>query len=142
MGIYSCYTDDDFRKWLRKTSDDEQANDFIDELEKTGGEASLHNLAPYITSKFGRFTSDQTLKRIFGQERTGFSFEEILDQKKILLVKMGRGRVGTVVSSLLATQLLLRLKLAAMKRGELAADQRKDFFLYIVMRSVLFQAIV
>ncbi len=126
-----CYKEDEFREWLRKTVLNEDLLDFILELEETRGDSAIHNMSPYITSKFGRFTSDRTLKRIFGQEKTGFSFDEILEQQKILLVKMGRGRVGSVVSSLLATQLLLRLKLAAMKRGELAARRRKDFFLYI-----------
>lgn len=131
LDFIRCYSDSDFRQWLAKTADNAEVSDFIRELEKTGGEASLHNLAPYVTSKLGRFTNDQTLKRIFGQQKTSLSFDEILEQQKILLVKMGRGRVGSVISSLLATQLLLRLKLAAMKRGELASSQRKDFFLYI-----------
>lgn len=126
-----CYLNSEFRNWLVRTSFDDESIEFVEELEKTGGEASLHNLAPYVTSKFGRFTNDITLKRIFGQERTGFNIEDILNQQKIFLVKMGRGRLGSVVSSLLASQLLLRIKLAAMKRGGITADQRKDFFLYV-----------
>ncbi|MDZ7762508.1 MAG: hypothetical protein U5L00_19950 [Desulfovermiculus sp.] len=50
---------------------------------------------------------------------------------KILLIKMGKGRFGPVVNGLLANQLVSKFKLAAMKRGEMPADQRRDFFLYV-----------
>jgi hypothetical protein len=127
-----CYLDDDFRKWLTQTIDDDEVVNFIRELERpTCGDAQLRNMAPYVTSKFGRFTNDITLKRVFGQSYTSFDFDEILNDQKILLVKLGRGRFGSSVCSLLTSQLLLKIKLAAMQRGNLAANERKDFFLYV-----------
>ena|GEM_PF-2807087 len=92
---------------------------------------TLSNVAPYITSKFGRFTTDVKLRRIFGQDVTSFSFDDIRQRGKIFLVKLDRGRCGTVVSRLLASQLVARLKIAAMKRGTILEKDRKDFFLYI-----------
>jgi GTPase SAR1 family protein len=127
-----CYLDDEFRQWLVRTIDDDEVISFVKELERPNyGEAQLRNMAPYITSKFGRFSSDITLKRVFGQRHSCINFDRILGEQKILLVKLGRGRFGSAVCSLLASQLLLRLKLAAMKRGDLSAQERKDFFLYV-----------
>jgi len=126
-----CYQNRNFRKWLKKTVSDPQLLDFAKELENTSGDASLHNLSPYITSKFSRFTNDRTLKRIIGQPKTSFDFEEIMNEEKIFLVKLGKGRFGSVVSSLIANQLVSRFKMAAMKRGEMPEEKRKPFFLYV-----------
>jgi hypothetical protein len=126
-----CYLDGDFRKWLRESISDLELKDFVDELERTGGEGSLSNLAPYVTSKLGRFTNDITLKRIVGQQKTRFDFAEIMNRGKILLVKLGKGRFGPTVSALLANQIVSRFKLAAMQRAEINYEKRRDFFLYV-----------
>lgn len=127
----SCYLNRDFRQWLKKTVKDAQALDFVEELERTRGEASLQNPSPYVTSKFSRLTHDTTLKRIVGQERTSFDFDEIINEGNILLVKLGRGRFGATVSAMLANQIVTRFKLSAIKRGDLRSEKRRDFFLYV-----------
>jgi DNA helicase HerA-like ATPase len=127
----ACYQNQTFRKWLQKGITDNQIKDFVEELEKTGGDASLHNLSPYITSKFSRFINDTTLKHIVGQEKTTFDFDEIINSGKIFLVKLGRGRFGATVSALLANQLVSRFKLAAMKRGGMKPEDRREFYLYV-----------
>jgi len=126
-----CYLSAEFRDWLRKRTHDPQTLDFLKELERTGGDASLANLSPYITSKFSRFVHDTRLTRILGQERTSFDFDEIMNERKILLVNLGKGRFGPYASALLANQLVTRFKLAAMKRGEIPPEKRKEFFLYV-----------
>lgn len=131
LNFMMCYLSEDFRKWLVSRIDDPTNKDFIRELERTGGDGSLRNLAPYVTSKFGRFTNDTTLMRIIGQERTSFDFDDIMNNGKIFLVKLGKGRFGSQVSSLLANMLVSRFKYAAMKRGNLPKDKRRDFYLYV-----------
>jgi len=126
-----CYLESGLRKWLKKRVSDPQTLDFLNELERTGGDGSLQNLSPYITSKFSRFIHDATLKRIVGQEKTGFDFEEILNHNKIFLVNLGKGRFGSNSSALLANQIVARFKLEAMKRGEMRPEERKDFVLYV-----------
>ena len=126
-----CYLESNFRTYLAKGIEDQQILDFVKELERTGGDASLANLSPYITSKFSRFTQDITIKRILGQARTRIDFEQIMNQGKILLLKLGKGRFGSVTSALLASQIVSRFKHAAMKRGEMAPTERRDFFLYV-----------
>ena len=127
----SCYLNRDFRDWLKESIQDKQLQDFISELEKTCGDASIANLSPYVTSKFSRFIHDTSLKRIVGQEKTSFDFDKIINKDKILLVKLGKGRFGATVSALLANQIVARFKLAAMKRGEMRPQDRRDFFLYV-----------
>ena len=126
-----CYLDEKFRRWLQKSIEDPQTTDFIRELERTGGEASLVNMSPYITSKFSRFTHDITLKRIVGQEKTAIDFEDIMNNGKVLLLKLGKGRFGSNISGLIVNQIVSRFKLAALKRGEKRLEKRRDFFLYV-----------
>jgi len=127
----SCYLNRGFRHWLKGHIKDPQTLDFVEELERTKGETSLENLSSYITSKFSRFTYDSTLKRIVGQEKTSFDFDEIMNKGKVFLVKLGKGRFGANVSALLANQIMARFKLAAMKRGDMRPKDRRDFFLYL-----------
>ena len=131
LDFRSCYVDGAFRGWLRDTMDDPQVADFHREIEKSGGDHSLANLSQYITSKLGRFVNDTTLKRIIGQEKTAFDFDDIVNSGKIFLVKLGKGRFGSVVSALLTNMFVSRFRLAAMKRGDLPAGERRDFILYI-----------
>lgn len=126
-----CYLHKEFRDWLVHRTDDDVTKDFIRELERTVGEASINNLSTYITSKFGRFVNDVTLMNIIGQQNTSLDFEDIMDTGKILLVKLGKGRFGHAVSALLANQLVSRFKNAAMKRGEKRPEERRDFYLYV-----------
>jgi hypothetical protein len=127
----NCYLYEDFRKWLFYRNDEEVTKDFIKELERSDGDVSINNISPYVTSKFNRFTNDTTLMNIMGQDETAFNFEEIMAQGKIFLVKLGKGRFGSTVSALLANQLVARFKHAAMKRGEIRPEERRDFYLYV-----------
>ncbi len=126
-----CYQDKKFRAWLMENNTDHQVKDFVKELEGATGDARIENISPYITSKFSRFIHDSTLKNIIGQERSSIDFSQIMDHGKIFLVKLGKGRFGSEVSALIANQLVSRFKIAAMKRGQRKASERRDFFLYV-----------
>ena len=126
-----CFTDRKFRHWLLDSICDQQVKDFVIEAEEAGGEATLANMAPYVSSKWSRFINDISLQRIIGQEETSFDFDEIMNEGKIFLVKLAKGRFGPEVSALLATMLVSRFQASAMKRGEMPIGERRDFYLYV-----------
>lgn len=100
--------------------------------EKAGGEASLANMVPYITSKFDVFLSNDIMRPIIAQEKSSFNFRDIMDGKRILLINLSKGRLGEINSSLLGLILVGKLLLAALSRTNIADEnQRSDFFLYI-----------
>jgi len=131
LEFIKCYVDRKFRHWLRDSISDQQVLNFIEEAEDVTGDASLRNISPYVTSKFSRFVNDTTLKRIIGQSRSSIDFEKIMNDGKILFLKLGKGRFGSEVSALLANMIVVRFKFAAMKRGEIPEASRRDFFLYV-----------
>lgn len=85
----------------------------------------------YIVSKFGRFVTDKMMRNIIGQSQSGFNFRQIMDEGKILLINLAKGKIGEENSSFLGLLLVPRILMAAMSRQDLPMEQRKDFYLYV-----------
>jgi len=102
------------------------------EATKAGGEASLANMTPYITSKFNNFISNDYMRPIIGQPKSAFNFREAMDQGKILLVNLSKGRIGDINAGLLGMVFVGKILMAALSRVDIANDNdRRDFNLYI-----------
>lgn len=101
------------------------------EAEKAGGEMALANLVPYITSKMNIFIANDLVRPIIAQEHSSFNFREIMDNQKILLVNLSKGKLGDINSYLLGMIISGRLLLAAFSRADVPLEERKDFYLYI-----------
>ena len=125
------YQNPALRRWLRRSINDDQVGDFIDELEAVRGENQISNLAPYVTSKLGRFLQDRRLCRMLGHGGTGVDFDALLENRGVLLVKLARGQFPAGVADLLTSQILTRIRLAAMRRSGRPRGQRRPFFLYV-----------
>ncbi len=98
---------------------------------KAGGEASLANIVPYITSKFDVFLANDYMRPIISQEKSSLRFREIIDEKKILLVNLSKGRLGEINSNLLGLIIVGKLLMAALSRVDVSADTRNPFHLVI-----------
>lgn len=85
----------------------------------------------YIVSKFGRFVTNKMVRNIIGQSKSAFSFREIMDEQKILLINLAKGEIGEENSNFLGLILVPRLLMAAMSRQDVPEQERKDFYLYV-----------
>lgn len=85
----------------------------------------------YIVSKFGRFVTNRMIRNIIGQTNSSFSFREVMDSGKILLVNLSKGALGEENSNFLGLILVPRILMAAMSRADVPEDQRRDFYLYV-----------
>jgi hypothetical protein len=102
------------------------------EATKAGGEASLANMTPYITSKFNNFISNDYMRPIIGQPKSSFNFRDVMDNKKILLINLSKGKIGDINAGLLGMVFTGKILMAALSRVDIAdADKRTDFNLYI-----------
>ena len=99
--------------------------------EKAGGEASLANIVPYITSKFDNFLSNDIMRPIIAQERSSFNFREVMDTRKILLVNLSKGRLGDLNSHLIGLILVGKILMAALSRVDSLSGDPAPFYLYI-----------
>jgi len=82
--------------------------------EAAGGEASLENVVPYITSKFDVFLANDIMRPIVAQEKSAFDFRKIMDDKKIFLANLSKGRLGERNTSLLGLVLVSKFLQAAL----------------------------
>ena len=85
----------------------------------------------YIVSKFGRFVTNKMIRNIIGQSDSAFNFRKVMDDQKILLVNLAKGKIGEENSSFLGLILVPKILVAAMSRQDMPKEQRKDFFLYV-----------
>ncbi|OGG31502.1 hypothetical protein A3A63_01800 [Candidatus Gottesmanbacteria bacterium RIFCSPLOWO2_01_FULL_46_9] len=85
----------------------------------------------YIVSKFGRFVTNKLMRNIIGQSQSSFDFRKVMDEGKILLVNLAKGKIGEENSNFLGLILVPRILISAMSRQEIPEDQRKDFYLYV-----------
>jgi hypothetical protein len=102
------------------------------EAVKAGGEAALANMTPYITSKFNNFTANDYMRPIIGQPKSAFNFRQVMDEGKILLVNLSKGRIGDINANLLGMLITGKILMAALSRVDISdASERRDFNLYI-----------
>ena len=102
------------------------------EAEKAGGDQSLANMAPYITSKITSFVFNEFLRPVINQPKSAFNFREVMDNGKILVVNLSQGKLGEINAALLGMIVIGKLLMAALSRVDIVDEkQRKDFYLYI-----------
>jgi hypothetical protein len=86
----------------------------------------------YIVSKFGRFVTNKMIRNIIGQSDSAFNFRKVMDEGKILLINLSKGKIGEENASFLGLVLVPKILVAAMSRQDIPdQDKRRDFFLYV-----------
>ncbi|KKU56638.1 MAG: hypothetical protein UX78_C0005G0054 [Candidatus Amesbacteria bacterium GW2011_GWA2_47_11] len=85
----------------------------------------------YIVSKFGRFVTNKTIRNIIGQSKSAFDFRQVMDEGKILIVNLSKGKLGEENSNFLGLVLVPRLLAAAMSRADIPEASRRPFYLYV-----------
>ncbi|OHA79337.1 MAG: hypothetical protein A2747_02760 [Candidatus Yonathbacteria bacterium RIFCSPHIGHO2_01_FULL_44_41] len=101
--------------------------------EKTTGDQGLANFVPYISSKFDPFISNDIMRPVVLQKESSFNFRKIMDEKKILLVNLSKGRLGDINAKLIGLVLVGKITMAALSRVDMFGTGKKpnDFYLYI-----------
>jgi hypothetical protein len=123
---------EDYRAMKLKHCKNPMVIDFWEkEASKAGGEASLANMVPYITSKLTQFTSSDIMRPIIAQQESAFDFRDIMDNGKILLVTLPKGLLGDISARLLGMIISGKIQIAAFGRQNIPEDQRRPFYLYV-----------
>ncbi len=132
MEVPRIFTDADFRQRKLAQATNPAVIDFwTKEAPKAGGEAALANMTPYITSKFNNFIANDYVRPIIGQKKSSFNFRQVMDEGKILLVNLVKGKIGDINANLLGMIVVGKLLMAALSRVDLPEIKRRDFNLYI-----------
>lgn len=129
--IPRIFTDEKFmEEKLSKVTDHMVRNFWLKEWKQTTGQTRSDMLG-YVVSKIGRFITDEMMRNIVGQQKSGFDLNKIMDGKKIFLANLSKGLTGEVNSSLLGLILVSKMQIAALRRARVSEEERKDFYLYV-----------
>lgn len=132
LDVSRVLADEQFRKLKLSRCKNPIVVQFWEEIAgKAGGEASLQNIVPYITSKFDVFLSNDIMRPIVAQQQSSFNFRKVMDEKKILLVNLSKGRLGEINAGLLGLIMVGKILMAALSRVDAPKENRPDFYLYI-----------
>lgn len=104
--------------WQKEMPQSQRSNDF--------GE-----VVSWFVSKFGAFLSNEMMRNIIGQTHSAFNLRDIMDNKKILLVNLSKGRLGDMNAKLLGMIFVMKFQAAAMSRANIPEEDRVDFCLYV-----------
>lgn len=134
MGINKMLTDKAFRaKVVEKVMDPGTKSFWVDEFAKYTDKFAAE-ATPAIQNKVGQFTSNPLIRNIVGQVNSTFDIRKMMDEKKILIINLSKGKVGESNANLLGSMLITKIYLAAMSRADVPADKLAklpNFYLYV-----------
>ncbi len=126
------FSDVDYRNYLIASCADATVRDFWRGIAgRVTGDHSIANMGPYITNKFTEFTQNELIRLVVGQSKSTVDFTDVLDHRKVLLVNVSKGVLGSSDTSFLGMILTSRLVSAAMARARRARQHRVPFHLYV-----------
>ena len=130
--ISRVLADEEFRNLKLSKCDNMIIRQFWEKIAtQAGGEAALENIVPYITNKFDVFLSNDYLRPIISQEKSSLDFRDIMDNKKILLVNLSKGRLGDLNANMIGMILVGKILMAALSRVDSIDKKLPPFYLYM-----------
>lgn len=129
--VVRCLTDSRYvQELLPKVQDPIVRRYWTDQIAQT---ADFHKseVLDYIVSKFGRFVTNKMMRNIIGQSKSAFNFRKVMDEGKILLINLAKGKIGEENSNFLGLILIPKILIAAMSRQDVPEKKRRDFYLYV-----------
>lgn len=131
LGITRILQDHVFRgRVVRKIEDPIVRSFWVNEFELMQPKMRSEAISP-ILNKVGQFLSSPIIRNIVGQPKSSINLRWAMDNGKIVIVNLSKGRIGEDNSSLLGAMMITKFQLDAMSRADIAQDERKDFYLYV-----------
>jgi hypothetical protein len=130
-GMISMLTDRNYRQKVVEYIQDDMvkrfwAIEFADWSEKFDTDAIIP-----LVNKLGQFLSDPMLRNIFGQAENKIDLEKLMNDKKIILINLSKGKIGEENSSFFGSMFITKIKQAGMARAKMDKKDRDDFYLYV-----------
>jgi hypothetical protein len=126
LGVNRMFTDKDYRKKVVDHITDPSIKSFwVDEYAKYT-DRYTQEATPAIQNKVGQFVSNPLIRNIIGQPKSTFNIREMMDQKKILIMNLSKGKVGEQNTNLLGSMLITKIYLAAMSRADASREEMSN----------------
>jgi hypothetical protein len=131
IDVPRLFTDDSWQRYKISKVKNPVVRGFWEKEMASTGAREKQEMIPYFSAKFGAFITNAQIRNIIGQPRSGFDFRKVMDEGKILLCNLSKGKLGDLNSNLLGMVMVSKLQMAAMSRVDTPEEERKDFYLYV-----------
>ncbi len=134
LGINRMFTDKAYRNKVVANVKDTSVKAYWTQEFANYTERFAQEATPAIQNKIGQFTSNPLIRNIIGQPKSSFDFRKIMDEGKIMIINLSKGRVGEANANLLGSMLITKIYLAAMSRADISEKDLKNlpnFYLYV-----------
>jgi type IV secretory pathway TraG/TraD family ATPase VirD4 len=130
MDLPKMLNDKEYRAAVLTLMVDEQVKDFwVNEYATYTARFRSEAIAP-IQNKVGQFLTNRLIRGVISQKQSSFDIRKLMDEGKILIANLAKGKIGEDVSNLLGAMLLTRIELAALSRADIPEGCRRDFYVY------------
>ncbi|MEI6191126.1 MAG: type IV secretory system conjugative DNA transfer family protein, partial [bacterium] len=134
LGVNRMLADKDYRKMIVDNIKDPSVKSFwVDEFAKYTDRFAAE-ATPAIQNKIGQFTSNPLIRNIIGQSKSSFDLRKMMDENKIIIINLSKGRVGEANANLLGSMFITKIYLAAMSRADASEKELQklpNFYLYV-----------
>ena len=134
LGVNKLLSDKEYRKRVVDNVKDPSVKSFwVDEFAKYT-ERQAAEAVPAIQNKIGQFTANPLIRNIVGQPKSTFDVRKVMDERKILIINLSKGRVGEANANLLGSMMITKIYLGAMSRADVSEKELRNlpnFYLYV-----------
>lgn len=131
LGVVRMLSDKAFRKTVVSNITDPVVKSFWEKEFASYADKFASEAVSPIQNKVGQFLSSAFMRNIVGQVKSTIDLRDIMDNRKILIMNLSKGRIGEDNSALLGAMMITKIQLAAMSRVDIPENERQDFYLYI-----------
>ncbi|OHA14079.1 MAG: hypothetical protein A2909_02670 [Candidatus Tagabacteria bacterium RIFCSPLOWO2_01_FULL_39_11] len=132
LAVNRMFSDKDFRNDVVSKITDDVVKAFWEQEFAKYTDRFMQEATPAIQNKVGQFISNPLIRNIIGQTKSAFNIRQIMDEKKIFIINLSKGKIGEENSNLIGAMLITKIYLAAMGRVDLPdEEERTDFYLYV-----------
>ncbi len=131
LDVTRLYTDDAYRDYKVSKVTNAVVKNFREKTYNAMGDREKAEIIPYFSSKFVSFNTNRLIRNIIGQTHSAFDIADVMNNKKILLISLSKGKIWDMNAQLLWMVLVSKIYNAAMARARMPKEDRKDFYLYV-----------
>ncbi len=131
IDVPRIFTDDAFMQYKVAKCKNPVVRSFWEHEYANTGQRERQEMIPYFSSKFGPFITNTVMRNTIGQVKSAFNLRELMDDGKILLINLSKGKIGDLNTQLLGLVIVSKIQMAAMSRADILEKDRKPFYLYV-----------
>ncbi|MFA6259097.1 MAG: type IV secretion system DNA-binding domain-containing protein [Candidatus Peribacteraceae bacterium] len=129
--LVKLFTDEEWQRYKVSKVKNPIVRSFWEKQMAMTGQREKAEMIPYFAAKFGQFYTNTLIRNIVGQTKSAFDIAEAMNSGKIILMNVSKGLIGDINAQLLGMIVVSKIQVAAMRRQQMDAERRRDFFLYI-----------